>query len=224
MRNFDAWALLMQGKANNKSSGIECITGGGFIVPLNGTGITINNIAPGDLVIINGASDSQSLIVPNGWEAGYINNGSGTSARGGYFYKFSDGNSISVSGLSGTGTGGYSYGYIYQVFRGVSQTNPINAENGVGSGGDGNPDPPAITTSVDGCMILIMGMLDDDEVANTVNAPSPFTLIYAQEADRYATNMSAYWLQDVAGYINPLAFSSAGADNRIAITVALSPG
>lgn len=225
MINITPWRLLMQQSAGGGGAGpITLIDYGGWMCPAEGTGVTITGIQSGDLVIICGASDSEDMTVPSGWTTGYINNASGTSAHGGFIYTFATSSSLTVSGLAGTGSGGFSYGYIWQVFRGVNQSTPINAQAGVGSGGGGMPDPPSITTDADGCMIVAMGMLDDDEVASTVNPPTDFTLIYAQNSDRYATCMSAYLLQETAGSINPDAFTSTGGnDNRIAITVALNP-
>ena len=215
----------MQQSAGGGAGGpITLIDYGGWVCPAEGTGVTITGIQAGDLVIICGSSDSQAMTVPSGWTTGYINNGSGTSSRGGFIYAFATSSSLTVSGLAGTGTGSNSYGYIWQVFRGVNQATPINAQAGVGSGGGGMPNPPLITTDVDGCMIVAMGMLDDDTVASSVNAPTGFTLIYAQNAAQFATCMSAYLLQETAGSIDPDAFTSTGGDdNRIAITFALQP-
>lgn len=223
MINVNPWRVLMQ-QANAGAAGgpITIVDYGGFITPLDQSSITITGIQAGDFVIIAGASDSENMTVPSGWTQGYINNGSGTSAHGGYIYAFSTGTSITASSLSGTGTGGYSYAYIWQVFRGVNQSNPINAQAGQGSGGDSSPNPPAITTTVDGCMIVAMGMLDDDRVSSSVGAPTNFTLIYAQDADQYATCMTAYLLQETAGTIDPDSFQTSP-DNRIAITVGLAP-
>ena len=224
MVNLINWLALLKESGAVGGGPIELIDSGGFITPLDQSSITITGIQSGDFVIIAGASDSEDMIAPSGWTTGYINNGSGTSSHGGYIYAFSSGTSITASSLAGTGTGGFSYAYIWQVFRGVNQSNPINAQAGVGSGGSGMPNPPSITTDVDGCMIVAMGMLDDDRVASSVGAPTDFTLIYAQDADQYATCMTAYLLQETAGTINPDAFTSiGGSDNRIAITVGLNP-
>ena len=226
MININPWRLLMQQAAAGGGGGgpITLIDYGGFITPGDQTSITITGIQSGDFVIIAGASDSEDMTAPSGWTVGYINNGSGTSSHGGYIYAFSSGTSITASNLAGTGNGGLSYGYVWQVFRGVNQSTPINAQAGVGSGGGGMPDPPSITTDTDGCMIVAMGMLDDDNVASTVGPPTDFTLIYAQNAAQYSTCMTAYFLQETAGTIDPSAFTSTGGtDNRIAITVGLNP-
>ena len=203
-------------------AGITFISSGTFVAQAEGSSFTITGIQSGDLVVLSGASDSQDVGTPTGFTVGEVNNGSGTSTHSGWFYYFSTGTSVSVSGLSGT-TGGFSVAYIWQVFRGVNSSNPVNVENSTHSGGGGNPNPPAVTTTANGCMILILGMLDDDTVASSVGAPSPYTLIEAVDATQYATNMSAYWLQETAGSEDPGTFTSSGDDNRSAYTIALEP-
>ena len=221
MRNFDTWALLMQSAANAGGGVISLVGSGVFDANSDGTSFTVLNLSPGDMVIISASSDTQIIAIPSGW-TGYSDPGTGSaSIRSAYFYQFATGSSVSVSNLSGT-TGGYSVAYIWQVFRGVDTSSPIHQVNNE-IGTSGMPDPPAITTSINGCAILILGMLDDDQVESSVTAPSGFTLIQPNEA-RYTTNMSAWLLQEMAGAIDPGAFGGGGSDAKMAYTIALKPG
>ena len=113
------------------------------------------------------------------------------------------------------------------AFRNVDSTNPLNVSSPTAaSGGTGMPNPPAITTISDGCMIVAMGFLDDDVVASSVTAPTNFTLALAAEygsAGNGATNMGAYFLQSTAGTEDAGAFGGTGDDAWFAAKAALNP-
>lgn len=224
MIGITKWRMLMQQAAGGGEVvcyDIEFITSGIHDTNSDGNSFTISGIQEGDFVIVTAASDSQNLDGPSGFTVGQVNNGSNTSTMSGWWYAYSSGNSIDVNDLEGT-TGSFAVAWIYQVFRYVHPTSPIHKTVNPQIGSTGDPNPPSITTTEDGCMILAFGMLDDDSVASSVEAPTGFTLIEANDV-QYATNMSAYLLQSTSGTIDPAAFYTIGDDNRIGYTVALLP-
>ena len=223
MININPWRLLMQqAAAGGGGAPIEFISSGKYDGNSSGGSFTISGVQSGDLIIISGSSDSNTPSVPSGWTTGYIDSGTGDSSiRSAWFYAFSSGTSVSVTGLDG-GSGGNSIAYIWQAFRYVDQSDPIHTFDFFRSSyGSGSPNPPSITTTIDGCMILALGMLDDDQIEGSVTPPSGFTLIEDNET-RYTTNMSAYLFQSSAGSIDPSSFGTSS-DANMAYTIALNP-
>ena len=116
---------------------------------------------------------------------------------------------------------------VLQVWRGVDTTTPNDVTPTVASSGAGMPDPPSITPTTNGCLIVAFGALDDDNVASEVGAPSGYSNLLASDnssnADN-ATSMIASMEQATAAAENPGAFTSTtGTDAWRATTVALRP-
>lgn len=220
--NAKAVALgLSQAAATTETAiNIEYVTAGTHV---NGSSssFTITGIQSGDFILVAGASDSTSIGNPTGFTLG--SNGGGDTTPASYWgYAFSSGTSFTVSGLDGTGTSTSGCAYIYMVFRNVNSTNPIDVSSLAGS-----LDPPSITTNFDGCMIVALAMVDDDNQAPNVTAPAGYTLAAAEDVGTTgndvsgATVMGAYLTQTSAGVANPGAFTIGSTDSYDSYTIAL---
>ena len=221
--NAKAVALgLSQAAATTETAiNIEYVKAGTHV---NGSSssFTITGIQSGDFILVAGASDSTNITGPTGFTNGG-NDGGSTSPVSYWGYVFSTGTSYTVSGLQGSGTSSNGCAYIYMVFRNVNATTPID----VSSGPTGSLDPPSITTNFDGCMIVALAMVDDDNQAPNVTAPSGYTLAAAEDVGTTgndingATVMGAYLAQTSAGVANPGAFTIGSTDSYDSFTIAL---
>lgn len=119
-------------------------------------------------------------------------------------------------------------GTIY-VLRGVDTTTALDAtptHNALNS--NGAPDPPSITTVTANAMVVVIGLLDDDDVASSVTAPSGYTNLIAGDTAQGstsvgATSMVASKIIATAGVEAPAAFGGGLSDNNRTITVAYRP-
>ena len=140
------------------------------------------------------------------------------------YYRFATGTSESVTGLRDPNSGAV---YVMMAFRNVNTTTPLNTTSQEATAGSGDPNSPSITTTANGCMIVSVGFLDDDDSASGTTAPSGYTLGPTQDTGANngsgATIMTAYLLQSTAGAVNPGGFSTPGDDAWKAYTIALNP-
>lgn len=174
-------------------------------------------IAEGDIVLVVCHQDnSAKTVTSTGYTTIYS---SGGSENGRYYYK--------VMGASPDGTITFNQTdgiAIGQVWRGVNTSTPLDVTSTTATGVTGMPNPPSITPTTDGCLIVIMGALDDDSVESSVTAPSGFENILKQQDNSFVgTVMMATYLQSSAGAIDPDAFGGTGTDDWSAVTVALRP-
>ncbi len=183
-----------------------------------GNSITLTGIESGDLVLFFSAADSDNQATPSsGWTAipglgtQPDNDGNPDSAA---FYKFSEGTSLTASGLNDNDTTA-----MLIAFRGVNSDQPFSVNSVESTGTSGMPNPPSITTVDDECMIVAVGLIDDDQFVGT-QAPSGYSLAISEYGNS-CTIMSAYKAQTSAGSENPGAFSGAGDDFYKAQTIAL---
>jgi type II secretory pathway pseudopilin PulG len=124
--------------------------------------------AVGDLLIAAIATDgdtSASIAAPSGWTL--INRGAYSSAvtLGVWWMNASSAGTISHT-FTWTGSQ-QAYGWMMR-FTGHDPTNPINASSSSGAT-SATPTSPAVTTTVQNCLILRLGAFDDDEI--TVDSP-----------------------------------------------------
>ena len=181
--------------------------------------LTLTGLQSGDLVLFYSASDSVNRNTPSsGWTAipglgtQPDNDNNPDSAA---FYKFSTGTSVTAGNLDDDGV------HVMIAFRGVDSSNPFNVNSVETFGFFGMPNPTTITTT-DGCMIVAVGLLDDDDVASSVTAPSGYTLAVVDDTSSSdCTVMTAYKTQTSAGSENPGAFGGSGSDTYKAQTNAL---
>jgi len=212
---------------------VTTLTGNTFVaVNDTDTSFTVSGLQAGDFVIVVAGSDSLTPANPTGWTSlpNSVDPGGpgGNSPARRVSYTFATGTSITLDGLSDPSNNpDDNIAYAVLAFRNVDPDQPINAFDN--DEGTGNPDPPPVTTDIDGCMIVALGVLDDDSVTAVPTAPAGFTLgpVAATgspgDTNDAATVMSAYLLQTTAGAINPNAFGSDGSDAWSAHTLALSP-
>lgn len=123
--------------------------------------------------------------------------------------------------LAGDGGTGESCAVI-QVWRGVDTSNPIDNSVDQSSGISGMPDPPSHTTVTAGCLRIITGHVDDDQVAASVTAPSGYSNVLAAEGG-VSTVMIASKEDSSAGAEDPDAFGGTGDDSIKATHFALRP-
>jgi len=183
-----------------------------------GNSLTLTGIEIGDLVLFFSASDSDNQNTPSSdWNAipglgtQPDNDNNPDSAA---FYKFSTGTSVTASGLNDNDTTA-----MLIAFRGVNPDQPFSVDSVESTGTTGMPNPPSITTIDDECMIVAVGLLDDDQFTG-VTGPSGYFLAISEYGNS-CTIMSAYKAQTSAGSENPGAFSGAGSDDYKAQTIAL---
>jgi hypothetical protein len=189
-----------------------------------GANVTITGIQSGDFILWIAASDNGA----NNWNDNFPNSGteilgmSGTvDGIAGYF--ISSGTSYTVQG---EGTDFESHGlYHYSVWRNVNPTTPMDGTASfvyhlIGQ----QPDPPSITTSNDGCVIVSGFMLDDVD-GTSATADSSYTLLNKQFAGAGEPTLHVmYKEQTSAGTENPAAFSGVPtSDRKHAFTMALRP-
>lgn len=211
---------------------VTTLTGNTFVaVDAADTSFTVNGLQAGDFVIVIAGSDGLTPANPTGWNS-LSSGGNGPGRR--VSYTFATGTSITLNGLSDPSNNpDENIAYTVLAFRGVDPEFPIGttAEDTLGFGGDSNPDPPAVTPTVDGSMIVVAAVLDDDNASATIAVPTGFTAgpVAATgspgDTNDAATVMTAYLSQTTAANIDPGSFDTApdGDDNWFAITIALTP-
>lgn len=119
-----------------------------------------------------------------------------------------------------------SFNITYLVFRGVNQTTPLDVSvtTPTNSGNVSTITPPSVTTVTDGCMIVPVMSLEDEDVSGAVTYDSSYTLgidFYGSDGD--VTQLMLYKLQSTAGTESPSAFSWSPTDEAHTTTVALRP-
>lgn len=182
-------------------------------------------------------SDAGSLTLPSGLEVGdvlilmvlddnSIPTGSGTWTLGGsgtssgtafdyywYWKYFESGDStVTISGGEEI---------LCVAFRNVDPLNPFDTSATVASGSfSGLPNPPSITTVNPSSVILVLGWLDDDDVALT--APTGYRLISNVFTGGVLGSIAAAYKEQVsAGVEDPGSFGGTGSDEWVAVTIAL---
>ena len=199
------------------------------------TSISLSGIQSGDLLLLFGATDSGDMNTndPSGWSDLTTNNTSGqpdndNNPDSTAYYKFATGTSESVFGLTDPNAGAI---YVMMAFRYVNSTTPFNTTTQETNFSGSNLSLPSITTTSDGCMIVGVGFLDDDNVSS-VTGPSGYTLgPYGNvggalgAGSTFASLMTAYKLQTSAGTESPGSFNLGffGNDTYKTYTIALNP-
>ena len=198
---------------------------------------TLSGLQPGDLVLFFGAEDAETIETPTSesWTAipGLVtqpdNDGDPNSAA---FYVFATGTSVTASNLLDSDEAVY----VMIAFRNVDPTNSFDVNATENSANTGIPNPPSITPVTNNSMIVAVGFIDDDDVANTITPPTGYTTAVnmdslggANDAGASgATIMTAYKLLATAAAEDPGAFisssNSAGVDEpNKGISIALRP-
>lgn len=200
----------------------------------NGTGShTITGIQTDDLVIVAAVAANLSPAIPTGFNIGFQNTGLANPGRN-WSYLFATGTSMTVSGLSSVTTGSSAVNYICTVFRNVSKDIPITV-NGTATGTSATITPPAASAIFTNQVAVLLGMLDNDNIADTSSlaAPAGYTLTAAKDTGTDGVNlgttggstvMSAYKILTASGTETPGSFTSTiGNDAWGAYTLLLGP-
>lgn len=200
------------------TTGITHVTSETFELT-NNTSHTLNNIAVDDLICVHTSADIEVLSPgPTGYTELFFQR---VSVDQSFHYKVATSTSETITGFNGE-----EGSVVVSAFRGVDTTNPIHVSD-TNSGNSGTPDPPSITTTVDGCMVLALMAYDDVDITATLNIPSGYTLsdkFYETEAN--STTATVYKLQSTAGSENPGTFSHSNSDPSEpwgCATIALKP-
>jgi len=181
--------------------------------------LTLTGLQSGDLVLFFSASDTQNQNTPNsGWTA---IDGTGSQPDNdsvpdsAAFYKFSTGTSVTASNLVSGSV------HVMIAFRGVDSSDPFGS-TASRSSSSGMPDPSSVTINNTGSTVLIVGLLDDDDIASSVTAPSGYTLAEVEDTTSAdCTVMTAYKALTSTGTENPGAFGGSGSDAYKAYTLEL---
>ena len=197
---------------------------------------TLSGLQPGDLVLLFGAEDDEELETPTSesWTAipGLTTQpDNDRRPSSGAFYVFATGTSVTANNLLDSDEAVY----VMIAFRNVDAANPFDV-NATEVSGSGLPNPPSITPVTNNSMIVAVGFIDDDDVANTITPPTGYTTAVnmdslggANDAGASgATIMTAYKLLATAAAEDPGAFisssNSAGVDEpNKGISIALRP-
>lgn len=200
----------------------------------NGTGShTITGIQTDDLVIVAAVAANLSPAIPTYFNIGFQNTTLANPGRN-WSYLFATGTSMTVSGLSAVTTGFSAASYICTVFRNVSKDIPFTVNN-TATGTSATITPPAASAIFSNQVAVLLGMLDNDNVADTSSlaAPAGYTLTAARDsgtdgvnlgATGGATVMSAYKILTASGTETPGSFTSTiGNDAWAGYTLLLGP-
>lgn len=191
--------------------------------------VTISDIAVGDLVLFFGAEDLENQSAPSGgWTSipglGTQPDNDGAPSSSAY-YKIATGTSETASGLTGTDTT-----YIMVALRGVDTTTPFDVNAVENAASSGLPNSPSITTVTDGCLILSVGIIDDDNVAELIDAPAGYRFLKVfDDEGTSGTGTDGNTIaisgkqQFVAGSEDPPAFTGSSTDAHKGYTIALRP-
>ena len=115
---------------------------------------------------------------------------------------------------------------VLQVWRGADTTTHLDVASTEATGVSSMPDAPSITTITDGCLIIAIGLLDDDSVEGSVTLPSGYSNLLDWDAFTEggdSTAMICSKEQASLGAENPAIFGGPGSDDWHGITMALRP-
>ncbi|NOZ41159.1 MAG: hypothetical protein GXP24_13170 [Planctomycetes bacterium] len=179
----------------------------------------------GDLLIAAVATDgnqSGSLSPPAGWNTVLVAAGNSSTTLG-VWWKLASASESSSYDFTWSGNE-RAYGWIMR-FTGHDPANPIHA-TATGEGTSSSPIAPAVTTTVDGCLILRIGGFDDDDVTNGDAGMSSHTTITAGESNngsQSASGAAAYQMQTTAGDSGIANFTLNGSEQHRTVTIAIAP-
>lgn len=178
---------------------------------------TLPDSQENDLIVLLLGCDSGTPPTPSGWSVGAADVYGATLRT---FYLVVGATPPTSVALSGFGT---STSAIAYTFRNVDTTSPMDV-TGTTFTSYGDPDSPSITPVTDNCMIVALGVIDDDNVESSVVAPTGFSnLVAKQSTTTGMTTMVATLIQETAAAINPSVWVTSGNDSCVGATLALRP-
>lgn len=189
--------------------------------------ITITGLQSGDFVLCHASEDAGSE-PPTPSSATNIYSCDGEAHNSSMWYEFATGTSMTQN-LGSNET--YNVGYL--VFRGVNSSTPLDVSITAPSTDDTQNvtsiTPPSITTVTNGCMIVIVMSIEDENHAGQIDYDSSYTLgvdFYNLVGD--TTTEMAYKVQSSSGTETPSAFDwsaigGTSANSAHTTTIALRP-
>jgi len=114
---------------------------------------------------------------------------------------------------------------LIQIWRGVDTASPLDVTPpAAATGTTGTPNPPSITPATANALVVAIGLLDDDDVAGSVTAPSGYGDLIAADTGQGSvdgsTVMVASKVLATPAAEDPAAFGG-GNDAWIGFTIAL---
>jgi len=210
-------------------TGIEIVKNDVFYDETNSS-FTITGIQSGDFILVWRSDDAGSSTWTDVFSGGTSILGASGSCDSVLGYFVSSGTSITISNTGGE-DGSTFETVSYVVLRNVNSSQPIDVTptSVINEDGDNTaPDPPAITTVTNNCLIIILFAQDDFD--NTgMTPPSGYTKIHSfTNNSNDPTHYLAYKYLTSATTENPSAFgnftaSSSRLDRMHTITLALRP-
>lgn len=184
--------------------------------------------AEGDIVIYATASDGavSGGVVTSGY-TDLLTDHAATNPGRDCGYKVMGATPDTIVTFNQTSGNEYAAG-IVQVWRGLDTTTPIDATPTTATGASGMPDGPSFTTVTNGALVIVIGVIDDINIAASVGAPSGYSNLLAHDNTSVppdnACAMIASLEKATAGAENPGAFTAgASSDEWAAVTFALRP-
>ncbi len=194
----------------------------------NTTSITIAvppGYAAGDLLIAAVATDgnqASSLSPPAGWNEIVVASGSSSTTLG-VWWKLATASESSSYDFTWAGSE-KAYGWIMR-FTGHDPASPIHA-TATGEGSSNSPIAPAVTTTVDGCLILRIGGFDDDDITIGDAGMTGHTTITAGESNNgtgSSSGAAAFVMQTTAGNTGTANFTLGGSEEYRTVTISIAP-
>lgn len=175
-----------------------------------------SNLKKGDIVIIGVGSDGAEPALPADWTN--IDNTSRGSEDTRTAYLIVGDTTPSNPSITGIATA--SVGFAFAI-RGLDAAS-INPTPSITTGNSGMPNPGSATTGANS-LVLVIGYLDDDDVAS-VSPPSGYTLLTSANSGITTSDgqtiMVAYKFDDNTSN-DPGAFGGDGSDEWVALTLPL---
>ncbi|MCG8448027.1 MAG: hypothetical protein MI725_00415, partial [Pirellulales bacterium] len=178
----------------------------------------------GDLLVAVVAADGNDPIAPPaGWNQIAMSVSSNRVAMG-VWWKLASNNEAAAHTFTWAPSNEQSFGWIMR-FTGHDPTNPIHA-SAVDTGPSGSPVNPAVSTSVNNCMILRIGGFDDDDVSVGDTGLAGHTTINMDKSHSGHGTVSGgagYIVQPSAGSSGVANFSLGGPEEYVTVTIAIAP-
>ncbi len=179
--------------------------------------------AVGDLLVAVMVVDGNDPITaPAGWNV-VSTNVSSNRVSVGVWWKLAGSSEPSSHTFSWTDTEQF-YGWIMR-FTGHDPASPVNA-TAVDTGSASSPNSPAVTTSVDNCMVLRIGGFDDDDMTIGDTGLTGHTTINMDENKSGAGTVSGgagYVMQATAGDAGTNSFALTASEEYVTVTIAIAP-
>jgi len=199
----------------------------------NTTSTTINlptGTVEGELLIATVATDGEtdaSLAAPSGWTLLH-REASSDDVSLAVWWKVATASEPTNYDFTWSGSE-EAYGFIMR-FSGQAASNPIHTFNS-STGSGSSPQTPAVTTTVDNCMILRIGGFDDDDVdADAGDAGdagmtdhTTITMNESGSGNGTASGGAAYAMQATAGSSGTADFALTASEQYVTLTIAIAP-